>query len=327
MKYNTDIFIQKSREIHGNKFDYLKVQYINSSTKILIICSEGHEFLKRPSEHLRKNSGCPYCYGNKTGTTENFIKKGNKIYNGFYNYNKVKYINARSKVTIYCPKHGYFQQTPEVHIHRQKGCKKCGIDRTTKTTQEFINDANKIHNFTFDYSKVNYINNDIDVEIICKIHGSFFQKPHSHLLGKKCQKCRASNGEIKIRNILQKNQIPFQEQFRFKNTTVKRCLYDFYLKDYKIAIEYHGQQHFSFHKFFHKTEEEFEKRKERDKRKRDFCKENGIFLFEITYKDNIEDRMSLLMQHIQIAGTPLEPLLPLFLEREKRNSVNCRIQW
>lgn len=323
MKYTTENFITKSRQVHGNKFDYSLVKYINSSTKILIICSKGHEFLKRPSEHLRKNSGCPYCYGNMTGTTENFIKEGTKIYNGFYQYDKVKYINARTKVEIFCPKHGYFQQTPEVHINRQKGCKRCGVDRTTKTTKEFIIDANKIHNFIYDYSKVDYINNNTFVEIICKNHGSFFQKPHGHLMGKKCQKCRASNGEIEIRNILQENQIVFDEQYKFKNSEIEKCKYDFYLNNYQITIEYHGKQHFQFHKFFHKTIDEFYKRQERDKRKRDFCIKNGIFLFEITYKDNIEEKMSLLMQHIQIAGTPLEPLLPLFHEKEKRNSVNC----
>ena len=60
---------------------------------------------------------------------------------------------------------------------------------TKKTTEEFIQDAIKVHGDRYDYSKVEYINNRTKVTIICKVHGKFTQLPPSHLTGKGCSKC------------------------------------------------------------------------------------------------------------------------------------------
>lgn len=55
-------------------------------------------------------------------------------------------------------------------------------------TENFIEKANKIHNYRYNYSKVKYINNREKVCIICPEHGEFQQSPKSHLhYG--CQKC------------------------------------------------------------------------------------------------------------------------------------------
>jgi hypothetical protein len=50
---------------------------------------------------------------------------------------------------------------------------------------EFI----KKHSDRYDYSKVDYINSKTNVEIVCPIHGSFFQNPYSHKMGSNCPKC------------------------------------------------------------------------------------------------------------------------------------------
>lgn len=59
-KLTTEEFIKKAREVHGDRYDYSKVEYVNSKTKVRIICSEHGEFLQLPSNHLRSN-GCPIC--------------------------------------------------------------------------------------------------------------------------------------------------------------------------------------------------------------------------------------------------------------------------
>jgi hypothetical protein len=58
-----------------------------------------------------------------------------------------------------------------------------------KTTEQFIIDANKIHNNTYDYSLVDYRHCKEKIIIICKEHGKFLQKPYVHLMGNGCQKC------------------------------------------------------------------------------------------------------------------------------------------
>ena len=76
------------------------------------------------------------------------------------------------------------------------------------TTEEFIEKAKKIHGDKYDYSKVKYINNHIKVEIKCKEHGIFFQRPNGHLRGSECIKC----GLNKISNIKRSNREEFIEK-------------------------------------------------------------------------------------------------------------------
>ena len=88
-----------------------------------------------------------------------FIEKSIIKHGGKYDYSKVNYINSRTKVIIICPIHGEFEQTPNSHLSGS-GCKKCQYQKISndrlKTTQEFIENASKIYNYFYDYSKVDY---------------------------------------------------------------------------------------------------------------------------------------------------------------------------
>ena len=53
-------FIAKAREVHGDKYDYSKVEYVNNRTKVCIICPEDGEFFQLPGQHL-KGHGCIKC--------------------------------------------------------------------------------------------------------------------------------------------------------------------------------------------------------------------------------------------------------------------------
>ena len=53
-----DDFIKKSREVHGDKYDYSKVEYVKNHTKVCIICPKHGEFWQVPNSHLNGN-GCP----------------------------------------------------------------------------------------------------------------------------------------------------------------------------------------------------------------------------------------------------------------------------
>ena len=132
----------------------------------------------------------------KKVTTELFIKKARNIHGDKYDYSKTIYVNAKTKVIITCPKHGDFLQTPNSHLNGN-GCPKCKDektgDRCRSTTEEFINRSIKVHGELYDYSKVDYKNNNEKVEIICKIHGSFRQFPQNHLRGCGCPECKGTN--------------------------------------------------------------------------------------------------------------------------------------
>lgn len=124
----------------------------------------------------------------------NFIRKAKDIFGDFYGYSKVVYKNSTSKVTIICPVHGEFQQTPSNHITSKCPCLKCsyiqrGKDKT-KTLEQFISDAKKVHGDKYDYSFVEYKGNNEYIKIKCnKCCNIFRQTPSSHLAGSGCPYC------------------------------------------------------------------------------------------------------------------------------------------
>jgi len=124
-------------------------------------------------------------------TTEQVIKEFKKVHGGKYDYSKVDYKNNSTKVTIICPKHGNFRQTPAGH--RKGGCFQCGHEVTaskrTVTNKKIIAEFIKVQGSRYDYSKVDYVNSKTPVKIICKIHGPFKQAPMRHKKGSHCPKC------------------------------------------------------------------------------------------------------------------------------------------
>ena len=111
----TELFIEKAIKIHGDKYNYSKVEYINARSNIIIICKIHGEFNQVARNHL-SNSGCKECaIDKKKSSLIAFIEKSNITHNYKYNYSNVHYINAHTKVIIICPIHGKFMQTPHNH--------------------------------------------------------------------------------------------------------------------------------------------------------------------------------------------------------------------
>lgn len=184
---NISTFIKQAKEIHKEKYDYSKVQYINSKTKVCIICPEHGEFWQNPNKHLH-GRGCPKCAGHEKSNTAEFIKKAQLIHGNKYDYSETVYIAAAKKVKIICPLHGEFYMTGNNHL-RGQGCPKCA-GNIKLTTEKFINKAKDVHGDKYDYSKVNYVNRHTEVCIICPECGEFQQTPNSHLAGNGCPKCK-----------------------------------------------------------------------------------------------------------------------------------------
>ncbi len=221
---SVETFINKAKEVHGNKYDYSKVIYRNNDTKITIICPIHGEFNQMPGAHLN-GQGCPTCGKNaQRFSKEDFIKKAEEIHGNKYDYSKVNYINNRIPVTITCPEHGDFQQAPGNHMSGQK-CNRCA-GREMVNQEDFIKLAKKIHGDKYDYSKVKYVAAKLPVKIICPLHGEFMQKPGDHVKqGSECPIC----GIIKRNKSLESNTDEFIE----KAKKVYGNKYDYSLVDYK----------------------------------------------------------------------------------------------
>jgi hypothetical protein len=219
-------------------------------------------------------------------TTEQFITKAKYIHKNMYSYDFVDCVNGNIQVNIMCLKHGLFQQKPHKHLQGQ-GCPICG-GKQKSTTPEFIKKAEKIHKNKYDYYKVNYINDDTNVEINCPKHGIFTQKPTHHLQGQGCPICNSRRNAQLIYDILIDHQIKFETEKYIKliipNAT-RKLRFDFYLPIFNFVIEYNGQHHYQPVKYggisLERAKVNFEEQQKRDAYKRQICKENNIPLIEI----------------------------------------------
>ena len=138
----TEQFISKAKSVHGDKYDYSKVEYLKSSSKIIIICKKHGEFYQNPNSHL-KNGGCNKCGTEITGIKQrnnlnDFIVKAKKIYGDKYDYSKVEYVISSKKVIIICQKHGDFYVTPNHFISHNSECPKSALKNYSKQSINYF---------------------------------------------------------------------------------------------------------------------------------------------------------------------------------------------
>lgn len=133
----TEYFIHKSKEIFGpDIFDYTKTKCGSYKDKVTITCKKHGDFMKIPTAHLHGKQGCPKCSRIYCDTAK-FIEKAKCKHDNKYDYSKVEYVNNHTKVTIICPVHGEFEQTPNTHLSG-RGCPKCSMEKRLDTVDDFI---------------------------------------------------------------------------------------------------------------------------------------------------------------------------------------------
>jgi hypothetical protein len=188
-KKTTKEFIEMAIKVHGDKYDYSKVKYTGRSNKIVITCKKHGDFQQLAGNHLA-GKNCLKCSIIKNRLTiDEFIFKAKIVHNNKYDYSSVKYEGANKKVTIICSKHDEFKQNPGAHL-MGNGCPVCA--GRFLNDKIFIERSSFVHNDKYSYKNVIYKNSKDKVEIICPIHGSFYQSPRTHLAGRGCQKCSNS---------------------------------------------------------------------------------------------------------------------------------------
>ena len=197
-RLTTEEFIKRAKEKFD--YDYSITIYKNKRTKIKFICPKHGIQEQLPENHIKY--GCGLCgrengYSSVRLAQDKIIKRFKKIHGNKYDYSLVEYKNIDIKVKIICPIHGIFEQSPYEHL-KGGNCPYCyGLYKTTK---QFIEEANKVHNNRYDYSLTEYKKAKIKVKIICPIHGVFEQIPNNHLSGQGCPDC--SNKIYKGENII-----------------------------------------------------------------------------------------------------------------------------
>lgn len=283
VKYNLDNFIEKSNIVHNNKYIYDKSFYIDSYTMIGIECKEHGYFEQLPNNHM-SGQGCPKCAGKSLSDTE-LLKRMNDVHNNKYDYSLVLFTGMLNKVKIICKEHGIFEQVLSNHINLRQGCIKCANVYSSNKEEFIIKSVNK-HGYLYNYDNVIYKGAKTSVDILCKKHGIFKQSPTKHLSGNGCPTCKLSKGEHSIMIYLDNKKIDYISQYRIKGFNL---IFDFYLPDYNLCIEYDGLQHFKPVNYFGGIKS-FNLQIKNDSLKNKYCLENQIKLLRIKYTDfnNIE---------------------------------------
>ncbi len=283
-------FVSQAINIHGDKYDYSKSEndYKGAFSKITIICKKHGSFKQTPDNHVNDGKGCYQCGLDSQSllfsrTQEEFILMAREIHGNKYDYSLVQYKGADRKVTIICQEHGKWHQFASSHL-KGHNCPKC-TGNSGLTKEQFIKKAIKKHGEIYNYEKSNYINAHKKIQIKCSVHGYFKQTPSDHIYssGKGCPLCRETIGERKIRLYLERQNIEYRYQKRFKDCNHKASLpFDFYLPNYNILIEFDGIQHFEPISIWG-GEKALNSQRKRDKIKNEFAAENKYNLIRISH--------------------------------------------
>lgn len=204
MKYTTETFIETAKKIHGDKYDYSKVIYLNSTTPVCIICPEHEEFWQTPVNHLR-GKGCKECGKKKQGkrfNREYNIQRANNVHNGKYTYEHFEPEDTMTPGLITCPTHGDFKMSMNNHINLKQGCPKCHHSGLTlEEIKDLLSKADGGRYVCLETEKKKM--NDKWL-FLCPEHGEFEQSATKHLKGQGCPYCYGYVKKDKIRNLVLK---------------------------------------------------------------------------------------------------------------------------
>ena len=222
-RYTTEKWIEKAKSVHGDKYDYSKVEYISPFDDVVIICPIHGEFKQKASYHLSGN-GCTKCGYEKVsaflgGNKDDFIEKARKIYNDKYDYSKVEYINNKTEVVVICPKHGEFKVRPDNHLTGRNGCPSCSVNHSM-WEKEVLNYVRELEPNTISGDKDILYGKELDIFIPSKKiafecdglrwHSEIFKDKMYHLY----KTLKAKQASVSLFHI-------FEDEWVLKNDIVK----------------------------------------------------------------------------------------------------------
>ena len=201
-KLTSESWIARAKSIHGDKYDYNDVNFINARTPVLVNCRRcEHQWSTQPYSHAKPNltgTGCPYCAGHHR-TTEDFVRAAKKVHGDIYDLSEVNYKQARTKVTVGCPKHNRtWETTWSSFIISAHGCRQCGQERRrARPLSDFIEMFKSVHGDLYDYSLIKgWEGWHTALPIRCPRHPDdlFLQRPSVHYYkAGNCPKCAAED--------------------------------------------------------------------------------------------------------------------------------------
>lgn len=181
---DVNYFIKKAKEIHGDFYNYDKVEYKKAKISVIITCPKHGDFNQTPGNHIHQKVGCLKCghdISNDSRRLDNeiFIDRAKEIHNERYDYSLVEYKNNSTKVSIICKDHGIFKQCFNGHILQGQGCRKCASNSTSKSEKLWLSeigilDKNRRYRLNLSDSYVIVDGIDLEKKIVYEFLGDYW---------------------------------------------------------------------------------------------------------------------------------------------------------
>jgi hypothetical protein len=300
-------FIDRATKVHKGFYQYEYIDYKGTDSKVRITCPKHGDFLQSPHSHL-KGSGCKECRKEliskiMTIPVEDFLDRAKETHGDRYEYTVSQYKNLESRIKINCREHGDFYQTARMHVKGQ-GCPRCGVESGGRiirsNTEEFIYQANILHEGKYDYSLTKYSLSSEKLTVICSRHGAFKQKPNDHLDGHGCPSCGVtiSTTETKLFDAVREIHPDALNNDRsgVAGIGVKLPLeLDIYIPSASLAIEVNGLR---WHSSMQQDRQGRDWVINHQKKKLEACKANGVQLLNF-YEDEINNQFDIVLNMVK----------------------------
>lgn len=286
--YSFDYIRNIGKSIHGDKYEYLEFVIIKRKKHIRLKCNDcGYIFNQVIHSHINLKCGCANCENNKKYNLDEIKEKSIQINDDIFDYIEIIKIDKERYIKLKCKICDYeFKQTIDNHLNKKCGCPRCN-KRVPHTLYEVKTLGNKIHDNKYEYLELSKREKHSIVKIKCKNCNTIFEQYVDNHLNKEngCLICKPiSKGSDIIIEYLKEKNISYEREKKFSNCKYKRnLLFDFYIPEYNILIEYNGEQHYKPNNLFGGYEA-LKKQKIRDDIKIKYCTENNLKLIIIDYK-------------------------------------------
>lgn len=253
LKTTEEILEELNSIFEQGTYDFSELIYKGVDSKSYVTCLKcgtRHYWTVR-SLKLGRKCSCQKTIPNKK-TNEQYLEDLESVYGDKLQYHLVLYKGAKELVTVICNTCSQEFSQEASYLLTGNGCPHCNtkekINKLSSNTQEFIDKAKKVHGDKFDYSLVNYVRANRNVDIICPKGHIFPQTPNNHLAGKGCRFCKyelsVSSKEQELVDYIKSLGINVIQSYRPFWLLLEGNKYpseiDIYLPEYNLGIEYNG---------------------------------------------------------------------------------------
>ena len=227
-KLSTKEFVERSRRLHGDRYDYSKAHYSHSHDYVTVICLECQsEFEVKAVNHAILGRGCPDC--NKTKQkydADTFFNICRSVHDNRYNYDMSEYKGLNKHIAFQDKQTGEsYLQVARSHLKGQKPRKSCNLEDIYREFHfryiDKMRDVGRGKPWQYDKTELKWWFEDATVT--CLLHGDFEVTPNEHInMNRGCRKCGDQSRVLTTEEFVKKARLIHGDELDFTNSVYIR---------------------------------------------------------------------------------------------------------